>query len=461
MWHSPFLPADIQRIIEKCEQIYRKSSAPQLEYIETLKKMPSDSLEYSNYCFIHAISCGLYTPKTITEQAAELNQVVRNADSKGYAMHSSREPVQGFYNTEKYTTLNQAQTVKKLRKQQAVFGIYGLEDGLFDETHLQILKDSIDEENLTLVKYASHNVFIDQQEQFMNAITTIAEKVNGDNFANKVIHLYKNQLADSSGLTTEFLKAYEQHFSTDAQQKIPAIITEIDTAELEQAAFLIARQLQSLYKDFSQALPQLTLPDSILFIGDAATDGHGIRVNDNWYLFIDLNTVVTQQRHKGNMKWFLAHELAHAVHYSINDEFYRAKYTSAEDQVLKYMMAEGIATWVSMKICAIPENRAFWGDFLDDAQISAWRQYAVDNKASVAQKLQQVVAKDLNHAELNRLLFYVLNLENLEQKRTGYLYGFEIISNFACETMLQQLLETPYSEMRHHILNYFSISSEK
>lgn len=160
-------------IIDKCEQIYRASQSPQLKYIEMIKNMSPDSLEYSSYCFMHAISCGLYTPKTITENAAAINKLIKEMDKDGLASHSTREPVQGFYNSEKHTTLNQSEALKKLREQKSVSGIYGLEDGLFDKQHLKMLEDSLGKANLTLVKDASHNVFIDQQELFINAVEII------------------------------------------------------------------------------------------------------------------------------------------------------------------------------------------------------------------------------------------------------------------------------------------------
>lgn len=36
------------------------------------------------------------------------------------------------------------------------------------------------------------------------------------------------------------------------------------------------------------------------------------------------------------------------------------------------MMAEGIATWISVKICDISEDKAFWGNFLSEAKIAQW-----------------------------------------------------------------------------------------
>lgn len=274
-------------------------------------------------------------------------------------------------------------------------------------------------------------------------------------FTNMIIHLYKQQFVDlPTPFYKEFLQAYEKFFSKEAGKKIPVAARNIDRLELQDAALKVSATLQELYQEFSSILTDLRLPESILFVGDMVTDGHGISVNQNWYLFIDLNTVVTQKRHKSDMKWFLAHELVHAIHYSLNPEFFKGG-------LLKFMMAEGIATFVSMKICAIPENQALWGGFLADSQILQWRQNAEKNRPIVAKKLEKFISDGNPDPDLDNQLFNVMTMENLEQKRTGYLYGFEIVSKLAAQKTLMQLLKTPYNEMHSQVMNYFSINCKR
>ena len=302
----------------------------------------------------------------------------------------------------------------------------------------------------TLERIEKESKSIEKRAKDMNRKTELNSKNNGI-YANKIIHLYKEQLGDPTPFYNEFLQAYEKFFSKDARQKISVAVREIDQEELKEAVFRVDEALQELYQEFTLALPDVILPKTVLFVGDMVSDGHGIQVKQDWYLFINLNIVVVQKRHKSDMKWYLAHEFIHAIHYSLSPEFFKGGH-------LKFMMAEGIATYVSMKICAISENKAFWGGFIDDSQIMQWRKNAAENKPNVAKKIEKLVLEGGFDPDIDNRLFNVCNMENLEQKRTGYLYGFEIVSKLAVKKTSMQLLKTPYSEMQSHIMDYFAIN---
>ena len=77
----------------------------------------------------------------------------------------------GFWKNEKYTTLNLNQEVKQLSKNDIpVFGLYGKDDGLFSETQIRNIEKLIGEDNLVYLNNCSHNLFIDQQTRFINAL---------------------------------------------------------------------------------------------------------------------------------------------------------------------------------------------------------------------------------------------------------------------------------------------------
>jgi proline iminopeptidase len=157
-------------IISKCKKIYTDTKSPQLKYIEMLEKMDTTSLEYSSYCFMHAINCGFYKPKNSTQESKIINDTLKKSTSISYLSNMTREPVSGFYQNEHYTTLNLSADLTDLKKKLKVFGIYGQEDGLFDDIHLTLLKSTIGAENFTLVAESSHNVFIDQQTTFIDLL---------------------------------------------------------------------------------------------------------------------------------------------------------------------------------------------------------------------------------------------------------------------------------------------------
>lgn len=54
-----------------------------------------------------------------------------------------------------------------------VSAIYGNEDGLFDENSLSKIKDIVGEKKFILVNNSSHNVFVDQQKIFFEALNNL------------------------------------------------------------------------------------------------------------------------------------------------------------------------------------------------------------------------------------------------------------------------------------------------
>ena len=115
--------------------------------------------------------CGLYKPSELSEKAKGIYKSLKeNPDSK-LLFQMENSPVQGFYTNEKYTTLDMTKTILSIKKSKIPFyGIYGADDGLFDEEQLLRIENLLSRENMVIVKNASHNVFIDQQEEFINAL---------------------------------------------------------------------------------------------------------------------------------------------------------------------------------------------------------------------------------------------------------------------------------------------------
>lgn len=157
-------------IIRKCRAKYTAEKSPNLQYIVMLENMDTTSLDYSSYCFMSAMQCGLYQPKVQSEGAKKIYQEMTNSPDAKYLSDMTREPVSGFYANEKYTALDMRIDIDKLAAKNKVFGIYGAEDGLFDEAQLGEFKNRIGGESFTIVQGASHNVFIDQHEKFIDLV---------------------------------------------------------------------------------------------------------------------------------------------------------------------------------------------------------------------------------------------------------------------------------------------------
>lgn len=161
-----------RNILSRCTKYYTETDdSTNLGYMTLISKMDTSSLLYSSYLFSHAMMCGLYQPEEPSENAKSIVKSLKeNPDSK-LLFQMDYAPVQGFYSNEKYTTLDMTGTIKNISKAKIPFyGIYGSDDGLFDNEQIIRIKTLLGLDNMLVIKNASHNVFIDQQEEFLNAL---------------------------------------------------------------------------------------------------------------------------------------------------------------------------------------------------------------------------------------------------------------------------------------------------
>jgi len=157
----------VQRIYEE------KKDTVNLKYLTMLQQMDSTSLPYSSYSFMHAMQNGFYTPKKMSEEARALYQLFKTDTLlTQYAGKMTFEGPKGFWKKEHYTMLNLTEPIKKIQKSHIkIYGLYGKEDGLYAAYQIESLAKIIGEENLLYFDNCSHNVFIDQQSAFLNALT--------------------------------------------------------------------------------------------------------------------------------------------------------------------------------------------------------------------------------------------------------------------------------------------------
>ncbi len=157
-------------IRNNCRKIYSEENPAQLKYMDMLDIMDTLSIDYSSYCFMHAMSAGLYKAANPSPEGEILAEnLKKNAEAKWLTM-MTRPPVFGFFLNEKYTTLRLDQELISLKQQIPVSGFYGMEDGLFDEKQIMLIERAIGKENLFRVENSSHSVFIDQHLFFLKKI---------------------------------------------------------------------------------------------------------------------------------------------------------------------------------------------------------------------------------------------------------------------------------------------------
>lgn len=139
-----------------------------------LEKMDTTSIEFSSYCFVHAMQNGFYSPKNPTAEAKNIySKFKTDTLLTKYASQMSYEATRGFWKNEKYTTIDLTTNLKRLKKKKIqMYGLYGKDDGLYSTEQIADLQSLIGSTNLQYIENCSHNVFIDQQTQFIEAIKT-------------------------------------------------------------------------------------------------------------------------------------------------------------------------------------------------------------------------------------------------------------------------------------------------
>lgn len=169
------LQETFKTILLKSKSIYKeKNDYLNLNYISMLEKMDSTSIDYSSYCFRHAMQNGFYTTKNPTEEAKLIySKFKTDSILIKYAYQMSFQAPKGFWENEKYTTIDLTSHLKSQQlKEIKIYGLYGKDDGLYSAEQVSSLQNLIGTNNLKYLDNCSHNVFIDQQTQFIDALIT-------------------------------------------------------------------------------------------------------------------------------------------------------------------------------------------------------------------------------------------------------------------------------------------------
>lgn len=174
-------PVDLQmsfktilRTVEKVAESKKDSAT--LAQLNFVKKQDTASIYYSSGSFMLAMQNGIYTTKNPSAEAKELHQeFTTNPTTKAYLENMAKtnyknmyNPTMGFLNNEKYTSINLGKPLKSL-KIPHIYGIYGKDDGLFDDKQMELIRELVPD--VLYLEDCSHGVFMDQQEQFINALT--------------------------------------------------------------------------------------------------------------------------------------------------------------------------------------------------------------------------------------------------------------------------------------------------
>ncbi|HEX8269587.1 MAG TPA: alpha/beta hydrolase [Flavobacterium sp.] len=162
-----------QNIIQRSKILYETNKdAVNLSYLGMLEKMDADSMEYAAYCFGHAMQNGFYSTANPSAEAQAIFAEYRRSQLAALGSKMTYEAPQGFHKNEKYTSIDITQNIQNLLQNNVpVFALYGAEDQLYSKPQVEATGKLIGKQNMKYLDNCSHNVFIDQQKAFIDALT--------------------------------------------------------------------------------------------------------------------------------------------------------------------------------------------------------------------------------------------------------------------------------------------------
>jgi len=159
-------------ILRSTKEIYKtKNDTASLRDISYLEKMDTTTAEYFSSCFGHAMKNRFYSTKNPGEEMKNIYKAFWKDTLIKHSFKMTEEAPAGFLKNENYTSIDLTKNlITLISKKSKVYGIYGKDDGLYSNEQVTKLKKIIGNDNLKYLDNCSHNVFIDQQTLFVDAI---------------------------------------------------------------------------------------------------------------------------------------------------------------------------------------------------------------------------------------------------------------------------------------------------
>lgn len=171
---APLSPqASLRTILKRSRQLYTsQQDSSNLRYLDVIEGMDTASISYSGLTLMHAIRNGFYRAHSPTPEAQALYGDITEGRIKQHVpSRLNMLASQGYHDNEQYTTLDLTPHLQSVIDGGTdVYGIYGMEDGLYSIEELKRIEDLLRPHHFERIGSASHNVFIDQQPTFLTLI---------------------------------------------------------------------------------------------------------------------------------------------------------------------------------------------------------------------------------------------------------------------------------------------------
>ena len=169
----------LKNVFNQSTELYTAANdTVNLAYMAQIEQMDTAGAEYSGYLLAHALLNGFYTTEIPTSEAVALyTDVETRRKEQARVLNWAAPASAGFIEHEHFTTLDLTGRIQDLIDGGLeVYGIYGMEDGLFSLPELKRIEALLGADHFQRIGSASHNVFIDQQPTFLTLVAQWAKQ---------------------------------------------------------------------------------------------------------------------------------------------------------------------------------------------------------------------------------------------------------------------------------------------
>lgn len=279
---------------------------------------------------------------------------------------------------------------------------------------------------------------------------------------NKTIEnpIYKDKLFEEYFALNCFLNNFER--SNDRLKNLICqdieLLTNENILRIQKSIQIIKRTVKELKESNNSLFVEDSINGIVLFFGDSTVDAHGIMVDNRVYLLIDL-LAYSKALESYNPISFLVHEICHPIHYKLNPDMYFGNFTKESDQVIKRMIFEGLATYLSRLLTDEKDEDIFWLGYLDEKDVSNWKAHAVKVKDQFKKPLEALILEGALDNHYQYQLFSITDPNKIWQGRLGYYYGYEIVSKLSTGKNLHEILNMKFPVYMDEIKRYFNLNN--
>lgn len=147
----------------------KKDSLMLIKIAET-ETLDRNSAEYRKKTYEIASHNDYFKMPNPTAESKQLRAKYESSEFGKNNIRNDNAPIL-FYKNESRNNIDTKSILKKIKAQNVkLYAIYGKQDGIFSAKQLNDVRNIVSDSNLKLIDNCSHYPFVDQQENFINAI---------------------------------------------------------------------------------------------------------------------------------------------------------------------------------------------------------------------------------------------------------------------------------------------------